>query len=173
MLDELAALLRALPPSRAVRKETRRMEQQAGLGGAALVRIHAQSSVARADSRPLKTRQFFVYRCALRVQGANGRWVGADGSDPLDRMLAALTPAVQQLAHIVCPMPSIVCLHTFMHSTNATDLLPQASKACETTTVQARRRDQGGPSGATGGGKQFYLGQMIAAVRTSSFLPFQ
>jgi len=81
------------------------MEQQAGLGGAAL--------------------------------GANGQWVGADGSDPLDRMLAALTPAVQQLAHI-------------------------ASKACETTAVQARRRDQGGSSGVAGSGKQF-LGQITAA----------
>jgi len=37
-LEELAALLRALPPSRAARRETRRMEQQAGLGAAALVR---------------------------------------------------------------------------------------------------------------------------------------
>lgn len=56
MLDDLAALLRALPPSRAVRKETRRMEQQAGLGGAALVRVHAQAFVCR-SYRPAKLRR--------------------------------------------------------------------------------------------------------------------
>ena len=35
-LEELAALLRALPPSRAARRETRRMEHQAGLSGGAM-----------------------------------------------------------------------------------------------------------------------------------------
>lgn len=44
MLDDLAALLRVLPPSRAARQETRRMEQQAGLGGAALVRMNATTT---------------------------------------------------------------------------------------------------------------------------------
>ena len=39
MLDNLAALLQALPPSRAARKETRRMHQQGGLGDAVLVRV--------------------------------------------------------------------------------------------------------------------------------------
>lgn len=58
-----------------------------------------------------------------------------------------------------------VYLHTCMRGTNAIDVLPQASKACETTAVQARRRDQGGSSGVAGSGKQF-LGQVTAAVRT-------
>ena len=44
MLDDLASLLRALPSSRAARQETRRMEQQAGLGGVALVRMTRDTS---------------------------------------------------------------------------------------------------------------------------------
>jgi hypothetical protein len=51
VVDDLAALLRALPPSRAARKETRRMEQQAGLGGVALVRMNATTRLPTVQAR--------------------------------------------------------------------------------------------------------------------------
>ena len=76
-LDELAALLRALPPSRAARRETRRMELQVqpqctDIRGLRLCdeRLHVQAGVA--------------------VPGVASQWVAPDGSDPMDRMLVVL-----------------------------------------------------------------------------------
>ena len=107
--------------------------------------------------------------CQLCLQGVNGHWVGSDGSDPLDRMLAVLTPAVEQLAHIVCSTAIEMFVPTpgDLPSTNAIGMLRQASKAIETTTVQARRREHGASSAAGGGDphNRYHTGQSTAAVR--------
>lgn len=108
------------------------MEQQAGLGGVALVRMNATTCLPPAKLRRNRPYSQFlralVDRCTFIAhvwQGANGQWVGADGSDPLDRMLSALMPAVQQLAHIVRSRPVEMSACTFCCAcgANATEVV--------------------------------------------------